>query len=98
MMRRVLLRSCSREAVLRALSIAMVLRFNDPNTMAAITATSAVASNTSTRVNPRSERCTLHEYIGADLEHFVRRAFLPQNLYFYFPHRIQRCRGDNAFP
>src|SRR5262245_20253907 len=98
MMRKVLLSICARDAALRALSIASVLSCNDPNTMAAMTATSAVANNTSTRVKPRSEACGGRKHIGTGLEYFLRESLLPENLDFDFTNCLQRCRGDDSLP
>src|SRR5215467_911981 len=98
MMRKVLLSICACAALLRAVSIASVLRRSDPNTMAAMIATSAVANNTSTRVKPRSEARGWREHIGTGLEYFLCIPLLPQNLNFDFTNRLQGCRGDDSLP
>src|SRR5690242_3001613 len=99
MMRNVLLKTCSLAAVMRARSIAAVLSCSDPNTMAAMTATSAVANNTSTRVKPLSEACTgCCEPIGVSFEHFIRSPSFPENLDLDLTNSIQRCGGDDTLP
>src|SRR6476659_498394 len=98
MIRKVLRNSCSRAAERLAPSMATVLKCNEPKTMAAMTATSAVASSTSTSVKASSESSRGRKYIGAGLQHFIGRSLLPENLDFYFANGRQGRRRDDALP
>src|SRR5689334_139020 len=98
MIRKVLRNSCSRAAERLAPSMATVLKCNEPKTMAAMTATSAVASSTSTSVKASSESSRGCKHIGAGLQHFIGRSLLPENLDFYFANGRQGRRRDDALP
>src|SRR5215467_2730445 len=98
MILKVLRRSCSRAAARLAPSMADMLTCNDPNTIAAITATSAVASRISTSVKASSEPSRGRKHIGVGFEHLIGRSLLPENLDLYFPNSRQRRRRDDAFP
>src|SRR6476660_3582425 len=98
MILRVLRMRCSRAEARLAPSMADMLTCNEPNTMAAVTATSAVASTISTSVKPFSESTRGRKHIGVGLEHFIGRSLLPENLDLYFSNSRQRCRRNDAFP
>src|SRR4029078_3733148 len=98
MIRKVLRNSCSRAAERLAPSMATVLKCNEPKTVAAMTATCAVASSTSTSVKASSESSRRRKYIGAGLQHFIGRSLLPENLNFYFANGREGCRRNDALP
>src|SRR5689334_459212 len=97
-MRNVLRNTCSRAAERLAPSIAIALRFKDPNTMAAMTATSAVANRTSTSVKPASEAGRGRKHICTGLKHFIGGSLLPKNLDLHLANGRQRGRGNDALP
>ncbi len=98
MILKVLRKTCSRAAARLAPSMADRLKCNEPNTMAAVTATNAVASRISTSVKASSESSRGRKHIRARLQHFIGRSLLPENLDFHFSNSRQSRRGDDALP